>query len=1085
MLNRIVQSALRFRGVVIALACVLIGYGIFVAAHAKLDVFPEFVQPQVTVQSEAPGLAPEQVEALVTRPIESELSGVGNLESIRSESIQGLSVVTAVFKEGTDIYVARQMLAERLATLAGELPLGVKPPKMSPLTSSTMDLLKFGLVSDQLSPMALRTFADWTVRPRLLSVPGVAKVTVFGGEVRQLQVQVKPERLIAFELSIQDVFNAAREATGVRGAGFIETAAHIAQHEGRSVRLKDVANIVDAPEPKFGDALIMGKPGILMTMSGQYGANTMEVTEAVERALDEMKASFGAEGIQYVPGLHRPATFIENAIRNMKSSLLLGALLVAIVLFLFLLDLRTALISFTAIPLSLLTAIIVLDRFGATLNTMTLGGLAVAIGVVVDDAIIDVENILRRLRAHGAKRTTTGGAGAGVPLTPALSPGEREKLTAPSGQETAAAPTDAGRLSPLPKGEGEGEGKPGMPTPSGPGPTEDFRAVFHVVLGASLEVRSAVVYASFIVALVFLPVLTMSGIQGRFFAPLGIAFILAILASLLVALTVTPALCLAIFSRSRPHEEPAYLARLKTIHRRTLEKVGQKPRTIIGLSLALFLTALATLQFFGGEFLPEFREGHFVLQISTTPGTSLGEMRRLGEHIGQELLKNPHIKTVEQQIGRAEMGEDTWGPHRSEFHVELNPLPAKEEARVQDEIRATLASFPGIQSEVLTFLGDRIGETIAGETAQVVINVFGDDLDVLDQKAQEIAQELSAVPGAADVQVKAPPGSPRMAVRLRPERLTQFGFRPVEVLEAIQTAYQGAIVAQTYEGNKVFDVAMVLAPSERQEPENAGGLLVRNAQGLRLPLRELADVYLSAGRYAILHDGARRRQTVTCNPSGRDVASFVAEAKKRIESKVKFPARVYPVYSGAAEEQTQARRELLLHSLIAGAGIVLLLAIVFRNGRNLLLVLANLPFALVGGVLAIFLAGYFGGEGRGSLSLGTLVGFVTLFGITMRNSIMMISHFEHLVREEGMTWGLDAASRGATERLAPILMTALVTGLGLLPLALGSGSAGREIEGPMAIVILGGLITSTLLNLLVLPTLALRYGRFEKHQPVG
>src|SRR5438876_1631556 len=556
MLNRIVQASLRFRGVVIALACVLVGYGIFVAARSKLDVFPEFVQPQVTVQSEAPGLAPEQVEALVTRPIESELSGVGNLESIRSESIQGLSVVTAVFKEGTDVYVARQMLAERLATLAGKLPLGVKPPKMSPLTSSTMDLLKFGLVSARLSPMELRTFADWTVRPRLLSVAGVAKVTVFGGEVRQLQVQVKPERLIAFELSIQDLLIAAREATGVRGAGFIETAAQriviqtegqsltaqllgevvITQHEGRSVRLKDVANIVDAAEPKFGDALIMGKPGILMTMSGQYGANTLEVTEAVERALDEMRPSFEAEGIQYVPGLHRPATFIGNAIRNMKSSLLLGAVLVAIVLFLFLLDLRTALISFTAIPLSLLTAIIVLDRFGATLNTMTLGGLAVAIGVVVDDAIIDVENILRRLRAHGAKRTTTGGAGAGVPLTPALSPGEREKLTAPSGQETAAPPTDAGRLSALPGGEGQGEGTPAKSAPPASSPAGDLRAVFQVVLGASLEVRSAVVYASFIVALVFLPVLTMSGIHGRFFAPLGIAFILAMLASLIVSL---------------------------------------------------------------------------------------------------------------------------------------------------------------------------------------------------------------------------------------------------------------------------------------------------------------------------------------------------------------------------------------------------------------------------------------------------------------------------------------------------------------------------------------------------------------------
>jgi len=399
---------------------------------------------------------------------------------------------------------------------------------------------------------------------------------------------------------------------------------------------------------------------------------------------------------------------------------------------------------------------------------------------------------------------------------------------------------------------------------------------------------------------------------------------------------------------------------------------------------------------------------------------------------------------------------------------------------VKGEIQALLTKFPGIQSEVLTFLGDRIGESIAGETAQVVISVFGENLDMLDRKAQEIAQVLSSVPGVADVQVKSPPGSPRTAVRLRSDRLAQLGFRPVELLELIQSAYQGAVVAQTYEGNKVFDVTVVLEPAIRQEPESVGALIVRNTQGLRLPLRELADVYLTTGRYAILHDGARRRQTITCNPSGRDVASFVADAKKQIAAKVNFPAGVYPVYSGAVQEQAQAQHELLLHSLIAAAGIVLLLAVVFRNGRNLLLVLANLPFALVGGVLMIFLTGLISGEGRGSLSLGTLVGFVTLFGITMRNSIMMISHFEHLVREEGMTWGFEAALRGAAERLAPILMTALVTALGLLPLAIGSGAAGREIEGPMAIVILGGLVTSTLLNLLVLPTLALRYGRFDK-----
>ncbi len=1031
MLKRIVEHSLRYGGIVMVLACVLIGYGIYIMQNAKLDVFPDFVQPQVTVQAEAPGLAPEQVEALVTRPVESVLNGAGNLESIRSESIEGLSVVDAVFKEGTDIYIARQMLSENLAQLSGQLPTGVKSPTMSPLTSSTMDLLKFGLVSDKLTPMQLRTFADWVVKPRLLSVQGVAGVKVFGGEIRQLQIQVHTARLIAFGLTLQDVLAAARESTGVRGAGFIETASQrivmqtegqsltpeqignivVTQHGGQSVRLADVADVVEGADPPFGGALVNGQPGVLMTTASQYGANTIDATKGVEKALDDLGPVFKSEGVSYVPALHRPATFIEHAIHNMRSSLLLGTVLVAVILLLFLLDLRTAFISFTAIPLSLLAAVIVLDHFGVTLNTMTLGGLAVAIGVVVDDAIIDVENILRRLR---------------------------ENLT--------------------------------LPQP---------RSLFNVVLDASLEVRSAVVYASFIVALVFLPVLTMSGIQGRFFAPLGTSFILAIMASLAVALTVTPAMCFLILSRMQPHTEPRYIGKLKSWHRGALARICKAPVITMIFAVLLFIGALATLPFFGGEFLPDFREGHFVVQVSMAPGTSLEEMLRVGGLVSKDLLSNPAIRSVSQQAGRAEMGEDTWGPQRCEFHIELKPGNSDEEG-VQNQIRDTLNKYPGLETEVLTFLGDRIGETVSGETAPVVVKVFGEDLDVLDAKAEEISDVLRSIPGKASVELKAPPGAPRLAIRLRPDRLTQFGFRPVEILEAIETAYEGNTVAQTYEGNRVFDVSVILPPDERRDPETVGELMLANSQGAQMPLRELADVYITTGRYSILHDGARRQQTITCTPRGRDVASFVADAQKQITAKVQLPNGVYLEYSGAAEEQVKARNELLLNSAIAAVGIVMLLSILFRNTRNLLLVLANVPFALVGGVFAIFLAGILSDDHQASMSLGTLVGFVTLFGITMRNSIMMVSHFEHLVREEGMTWGLEAAIRGSDERLVPILMTALVTGLGLLPLAIGSGQAGREIEGPMAIVILGGLLTSTLLNLLVLPMLALRYGRFEK-----
>jgi len=1038
MLQALVKFSLRHRGVVIVLAAVLLGYGVHVVMTAKMDVFPNFVQPQAVIQTECPGLAPEQVELLVTRPIETVVNGLGGLESLRSESIQGLSVITAVFQEGSDIFHSRQMLAEKLAEAASSLPSSVKTPQISPLTSSTMDLLKVGLVSDKRTPMELRTFADWTLKPRMLSVPGVARCIIFGGEVRQLQIQVLPERLIAFDLSISDVLSAARVSTGVMGAGFIETKNQritlqtegqaltpqvlgevvVAHTNGLSVRLKDVARVIEGAEPKFGDTVIQGRPGVLLSTASQYGANTLEVTLALENALKEMKPVFDKEGIQVYPRLHRPATFIEAALKNMRHSLMVGGILVAVVLFLLIGSVRTACISLAAIPLSLLAAVIIMQKFGITLNTITLGGLAIALGEVVDDSIIDVENIHRRLREHQTRRKQSSG------------------------------------------------------TPSLP-------SIYQVILDASLEVRRAVVYATFIVALIFLPVLTLTGLQGSFFAPLALSYILAILASLLVALTVTPALAYVLFGRGvKEGEEPRVQRWLKAGYLLVLRFVARCPRAVIAVVVVICILAASRLQFFGGGFLPEFREGHLVLQVSAAPGTSLDEMLRIGTRISHQLLINSNIATVEQQVGRAELGEDTFPPSRSEFHVELKNVSGKEQEQIADDIRALLGSFRGLQFEVLTFLGDRLSETISGETAPIVVSVFGDDLDVLDSKAKEVAGVLNTVPGHADVQVKSPPGTPRVTIQLRPNRLTQFGFRPVDVLEAIQTAYQGSVVAQTHRGNQVSDVAVILSEASRRDTESIGTLMLRNNEGLRLPLRELADIFPGSARYSILHEGARRRQTVTCATSGRDVSSFVEEAQKRV-AKVALPAGTYVVFSGAAEAKQNAQRELLLHSGIAGVGILILLSIVFHTWRNLILVLANVPFALVGGIVAVWLSGVLS-PGQNTLTIGSLVGFVTLFGITTRNSIMMISHFEHLVDVEGMTWGAEAAMRGASERLMPILMTATVTALGLLPLALGTGEAGREIEGPMAIVILGGLATSTALNLLVLPTLALRYGSFGR-----
>ncbi|MCA9242744.1 MAG: efflux RND transporter permease subunit [Phycisphaerales bacterium] len=1038
MLQAIVSISLRQRGVLMVLALLLLVYGLYVATQAKLDVFPEFVPPQVGIQCEAPGLAPEQVETLVTRPIETGITGISALESVRSQSVQGLAIVTAIFREGTNILTARQMLGERLAEVAGELPQGVQAPKMQPLTSATMDLLKIGLTADAAddgaappTPMELRTFADWVVRPRLLAVQGVASVNVYGGDVRQLQIEVMPDRLAALDLTLDDVLAAGRAATGVRGAGFVDTPSQriVLQSEGQAntpeeigdtvvtqrgaqiIRLRDVARVRDGAQPKFGEGMLQGRPAVLIALLSQYGANTLEVTDAVEQALDEMEPSLMAKGITLHRGLFRPASFVESAIRNINHSLLLGSLFVAIVLFVFLWNLRTAFICLTVLPLSLLAAIVLLDQLGATLNTITLGGLVIAIGVVVDDAIIDVENIFRRLRENAQ-----------------------------------------------------------LPTP---------RSAFAVVLDASMEVRGSVVYATFLVIIVFVPVLTMSGLQGKLFAPLAWSYILAVLASLGVALTVTPAMAMLMLpQQAQRSHEPRLIAWFKSGYSWLLGGFVREPALAIAPVVILCAGALWLARGLGGEFLPEFREGHFVTHLNAIPGTSLAESARIGKQIAETLLKTDKVLTVPQQIGRAELGEDPWGPHRSEFHINITPNLGSGEDEVRNAIREAFEQIPGVTSDITTFLGDRIGETISGETAAVVVSIYGDDLDVLDQKAEAVRATLAGIPGAVDVQIAAPPGAPQTRIRLRHDRLTQFGFRAVDVLDAIQTAYQGTTVAQTFENGRVFDVVVVLDESQRQEPEVIGSLLLTSAGGTRIPLSELTDIYGTQGRFMLLHDEARRRQAVTCNVEGRDVSSFVDEAKAAIGDRVSFPAGTYPVFGGEAEARAEAEQELLIHTSLAGIGIILLLMIVMRNLPNLLLVLLNLPFALVGGVVAVYLTG-------ASISIGGLVGFVTLFGITTRNSIMLMSHYEHLVVSESQTWGAATAIRGASERLVPILMTALVTGLGLLPIAIGANAAGREIEGPMAIVILGGLTTSTLLNLLVLPTLALAWGRFEPHVEDG
>ncbi|TAL78107.1 MAG: efflux RND transporter permease subunit [Beijerinckiaceae bacterium] len=1024
----LLRFSIRFRGIVAILACIVLGYGIYSLQQAKSDVFPEFAPPQAEIQTEAPGLAPEQVEVLVTQPIENNLNGVPGLRMLQSNSVQGLSVVTVTFEPSTNVYRDRQLVAERLATAAGQLPAGVEPPTVTPLTSSTSIVLVAGLTSKVHSLMDLHTIAQFTVTPRLLAVPGVAKVAVFGGKTKSIQIQVHPDALKRFGLGLEDVVAAARHATGVRGAGVIDTANQriVLETQGQSltpeeisrtvvkagpaasVTLGNVATVLDAPEPQVGAGAIDGVPGVVLTISEQYKANTPEVTRRLLAAFAELQPTLAKDGVALRTDLFRPAKFIAVATGNVRNSLLLGGALVIVVLFLFLFDLRTAAISAIAIPLSLLPAVSVLHFLGITMNTMTLGGLAIAIGIVVDDAVVDIENIVRRLR-------------------------ENSRLAQP-------------------------------------------RPMARVVLDACYEVRSSVVYATVAVVLVAVPVLALPGIAGRLFAPLAVSYGLATVASLVVALTVTPAFAMILFGRGHSNpKDPPLLRWSRGRYETLLHGVVRRPAIILLATLVVVGAGAALIPTFGGTFLPALKEGHYTVHMTAVPGTSVAESVRLGKIATKVMLSLPEVRSVAQRVGRAELADDTNGTHHSEFEVDLNPISAEDAESAPAKIRKALSVIPGVNFAINTFLTERIEETLSGYTSPVVVNIFGNNFDLLDRKAEEVARVLQKVSGAADVQVESPPGMPQLTIKLRPRDLQRWGLTAVGVMDVIRTAYQGDQVGEVYEGNRVFPVLVILDKASRSSVSDVANLPLRSAKGVYLRLGQVADVHESSGRYRIQHQGARRLQTVTSNVSGRDVASFVADAKKAIARNVTFPSGTYVEFRGTAEAQKRAQRALLLNALIAAVGIILLLAIITRNGRNLVLVLANLPFAFVGGVAAVYLSG-------GVLSLGSMVGFVTLFGVTLRNSILMIAHYRDLVEIEGQPWNLETAVRGAADRLAAIVMTSLVTALGVLPLAIGMREPGREIEGPMAVVILGGLITSMALNLLVLPTLALRYGDFTRKQ---
>jgi CzcA family heavy metal efflux pump len=1018
MLAAIVRASLGHPRIVTALACLIAALGAAALISARFDVFPDFAPPHVLVQTEAPGLDATQVEALVTRPLEDLLAGTENVKTVRSTSSQGLSAMQVVFDRTGDPYRQRQVVTERLAEFAGLLPTGVGAPLLSPLSSSMEYLVHFGYTSDRLSPVELRDIVQWSVKPQILAVPGVAQAQIFGGEVREREIDVDPVKLAAAGLTLDDVLTTAKRATQLIGGGYLETptqriviraqaagatldalgSAVVGTTSGLPVRLRDIAALREGAEPRFGDALIAGKPGILIETSTQFGANTLEVSRALEQRLDALAPALKQQGVDYHPALLRPASFIESAIEKLRNSLAIGAVLVVALLLITLRDWRGALISFSAIPLALLTTVWILEAFGLSLNTMTLGGLVVALGVVVDDAVIDVENILRRRRSAG--------------------------------------------------------------------PDVNIVELF---TGASLEVRRPVFYATAAVAVAFLPILMMSGLQGAFFRPLSIAFLLAVGLSLLVAMSATPAMCVLLMAKHQPKPEAAFLQRCKRGQLRAITWLHERPRVLLAILLGSGLAGIVFLPLLGARLLPDFRENYLIAHASLRPGISLAETARVGQQISKGLMAIPGVKSVAEQIGRAENGQDPDAPNKSEFEVQIDPRQQHNAAEIDAAIRDVFDDFPNQLVEIYSVLAERIGETLSGESAPFSISVIGSDLDADDRVGAQIVDVLQHLPDSGNVRLTVPPREVELHLELKPEQLAIYGLQAADVLQTVNAAYHGSVAAELNQADRSVPVAVRIVHAGA-DPQAVGALLLRGRDGALTPLSAVAKISMELARSLVDHQDGLRRQIVVATPKRSDQAGYAEAARRAVAAKVQLPPGVYLRYGGAAEAQAAAAHELLLHSAAAFVLIVLLLALAFGSSRHVLLALLALPSTLIGGVVAVTLTG-------GTLTLGAMVGFVALFGMAARNTILLVSHYDHLVDVEHQAWSLQTSMRGAEERLTPVLLTALLTALALAPVALQLHQPGHEIEGPMAVVILGGLVSSTLVSLLLIPPLAARWLR--------
>ena len=1020
MLDRLIRSSLEHRVLVLVAAGVLLVIGIFIIPRLPVDIFPDLTAPTVTVITEARGMAPEEVELLVTFPLEAGLNGASGVRRVRSVSAAGISVVWVEFQWGQDVYRARQVVAERIQGV--ELPAVVDPPSLGPVSSIMGEITFIALtVSDSaMSQMELRTVAETTVRRTLLAIPGISQVVPIGGIVREYQVELQPAALAQHRVSIDRVSSALEQSTRDPAAGFHvdqgqeylvrglgrarsseDLAASVIEARGGvPITVGSVALVREGAEPARGTASYRMRPAVILSVQKQPGANTLALTRQIDAALERIGKSLPA-GVVIEKENFRQADFIEIAIHNVSSALRDGAILVVFILFFFMGNLRTTFITATAIPLSLIAGILVLSAFGVSINTMTLGGLTIAIGALVDDAIIDVENVFRRLRL------------------------ERQKAEALR------------------------------------------RSSLEVVFAASSEVRRAILYATVVIGLVFLPLFVLPGMEGRLLRPLGLAYLAALVASFLVSLTVTPVLCFLMLARSKALDqpEPRILHAIKRRYEGDLERVLARPRLVFGLTFVLLVAALAMVPFMGRSFLPPFNEGSLTVSVVSAPGITLQESDVIGREVEKALLSFPEVVSTSRRTGRAEKDEHVQGVNASEMEVVLRPGRPKEQ--LLTDMRRSVATIPGAEVSFGQPISHRIDHMISGSKSNLAVKIFGPDLSVLRGLSGGAEKILDSVTGIVDLSNQEQSSVPQLVIDYDRTAMARHGVTAVSLSRTVEALFQGAEVGQISEGGIVSRVVVRFPESLRADRDQLASLPITTENGI-IALGEVASVQFDLGPSMIRREDVQRVAMLTANIAGADLAGTVQEAARRVDTELDLPAGYRIAYGGQFEEAATSARNLSALTLLILVAMYGLLFLAFRSHRAAMIVLVNLPLAVIGGILAVAL-------GRGTLSIASLVGFITLFGIAVRNGVLLVTHYQHLMREEGLS-RQEAVRRGSVERLAPVLMTALTAGLALIPLLLAGGKPGNEIQSPMAQVILGGLLTSTFLNMVLVPVLFARWG---------